>query len=170
MELLLGGLDIAHLAKEKGVAQNACVGLADLCAKVLQCHMEKDGAIRVSPEWSQSELSEEQKNYAALDVWASLQIYLSLSEMNVPTPIDFESTPPPPAGLEVFIYQEDRSCIIARGCVSVHSDYRSLDGISITKMRILIDVHMVFVPGAVILTHKGQPLSSFGATPFSIIC
>lgn len=35
MRLFVGGVDIAHLAKEKSVINNAHISLSDLCAKVL---------------------------------------------------------------------------------------------------------------------------------------
>ena len=165
----VGGVDIAKVAKEKGVASDARIGLADLCAKVLHHRLEKDNSIRVCTEWTFTELSEEQIQYVALDVWASLQIYLSLQEMTVPTPVDFKSVPPPDLGTEIFIYQEDKSRIVARGSLSPLG-YRTLDGISITATRILIDIKEVYIPGAVITTHHGRPLSSFGDIPFSVIC
>lgn len=88
-----------------------------------------------------------------MDVWASLQIYLTLSKMTVSIPLDFNSILPPE--LDVFVYQEDRSRIIARGQISVHSDYKSLDGITITKTHILVDITEIYVPGAVITAHHG---------------
>lgn len=48
----IGGLDIAHLAKDKGVIKDARIGLADLCAKVLHQHLEKNPNLRVSSEWT----------------------------------------------------------------------------------------------------------------------
>ena len=81
----------------------------------------------------------------------------------------FHSISAPQQGLEVFVYQEDRSRIIARGTVS-QFHYNSLDGINVTPTRVLVDVQEVYVPGAIIVTHRGHPLSSFGDTPFPVIC
>jgi hypothetical protein len=163
----IGGHDIARLAKDKGVIKDAHIGLADLCAKVLHWHLEKDPNLRVSSEWSNVTLSEDQKWYAALDVWASLQIYKDLEVMAVPAPLSF--SPPPKPGTEIFLYQEDQTKIIARGQISVDQS-KHLDGINISPTRTLIDVHDIYVPGAIITVHHGRPLSSFGAPPFPIVC
>ncbi|PBK82414.1 hypothetical protein ARMGADRAFT_1090461 [Armillaria gallica] len=39
-----GGVDVAYLAKQKEIVKNAHIGLADLCAKVLKAHLDKDPA------------------------------------------------------------------------------------------------------------------------------
>lgn len=163
----VGGLDIARLSKDKGVVKDARIGLVNLCAAVLGKRLEKDESVRVSSEWSNTILSEEQMKYAALDVWASLQIYNQLQALQVPSPLTF--TPIPQPGTKVFLYQEDRTRIIACGQISVHA-YNSLDGINISPSRSLIDIDEIFIPGAVITVHHGRPLSSFGPPPFSVVC
>ncbi len=158
-----GGIDVAHLAKQKGIVKNARIGLADLCAKVLKVRLDKDPATRVSPDWDSEELSPEQLCYAALDAWASLRVYEELEKMKVPgTLISF--TP----GHDVFLYQEDNN-IIAQGHISLHSDYQSFEGINITATRILVEVTKVFIPGAIISTHRKQALSEFGSCPFTVV-
>ena len=163
----VGGLDIARLSKDKGVVKDARLGLVNLCAAVLGKHLEKDESVRVSSEWSNTTLSKEQMKYAALDVWASLQIYNQLQALQVPSPLTF--TPLPLPGTKVFLYQEDRTRIIACGQISMHT-YNSLDGINISPSRSLIDIAEIFIPGAVITVHHGRPLSSFGPPPFSVVC
>lgn len=163
----IGGVDIATIAKKKGVIKDARTGLHDLCAAILHLNLEKDESIRVSREWEATVLSPEQRNYAAMDVWASLEIYHALQAMLVPEPLNFE--PPPPPGTPVFIYQEDRTTLIARGQTALE-DIHSVRGISVTKTRVVIEVKDVYVPGAVIVTHQGHPLSFFGSVPFMIVC
>ncbi|SJL12112.1 uncharacterized protein ARMOST_15533 [Armillaria ostoyae] len=79
-----GGIDVAQLAKRKGVVKNTWISLADLCAKVLKVHLDKDPATRISPDWHSDELSSEQLCYAALDAWASLKVYEELEQTQVP--------------------------------------------------------------------------------------
>ncbi|KAK0462161.1 ribonuclease H-like domain-containing protein [Armillaria novae-zelandiae] len=79
-----GGVDVAHLPKCKGVVKNTWISLADLCARVLKVHLNKDLATRISPDWHSDELSSEQLHYAALNAWASLKIYEELEQMQVP--------------------------------------------------------------------------------------
>ena len=163
----VGGLDIARLSKDKGIVKDARIGLVNLCAAVLGEHLEKDESVRVSSEWSNTTLSMEQMKYAALDVWASLQIYNKLQALHVPSPLTF--TPLPLPGTKVFLYQEDRTRIIACGQISMYA-YNTLDGINISPSRCLIDIDEIFIPGAVITVHHGRPLSSFGPPPFSVVC
>ncbi|KAK7047836.1 hypothetical protein VNI00_006164 [Paramarasmius palmivorus] len=164
----VGGLDLAKLAKEKGVIKDARISLPDLCAKVLEHQTEKDPSVRVNSEWTNSELAEAQVMYAALDAWVSLEGFPELDAMAVPVPVLFSPIPPNP-GLEVFIYQEDRTRIIARGRISDALD-KAFDGINVTKTHVLIVVDEVYVPAAMIAQHHQRELKSFGTTPFSIVC
>ncbi len=159
-----GGIDLARLAKEKGVISDARIGLADLCARVTKTRLEKDSTIRISPNWSMDVLTEDQKRYAALDVWASLLVYEELQKLRVPEPLFSFS-----GGEEVFLYHDDRTSIIARGWIA-HSIPDSCDNIRITPSKTLIFVTKVFVPAALISQHGNRTLSSFGATPFNLIC
>ncbi|KAF6742765.1 hypothetical protein DFP72DRAFT_1104354 [Ephemerocybe angulata] len=165
----VGTCDIAQLAKAKKVIDNSRMGLAQLCNEVLSCSLEKDPGIRVSPDWS-GDLTEEQKQYAALDGWASLQIYLALVKIAVPLPVDFSQ--PVPEGLEVFLYQSDRTRIIARGIISPHArNCNSWEGVNITKTRTIVQVNEVYVPGAIMPLQRNRTLSSFPeGTPFHVIC
>ncbi|KAF9000804.1 hypothetical protein BDZ89DRAFT_1170255 [Hymenopellis radicata] len=169
-----GGVDVAHLAKEMDVIANARISLADLCAKVLKKHLPKDPAIRVSPDWDSPDLTRAQKEYAALDAWASLQIYKALTAMDVPTPLSWNPLPAPHT--DVLLFQEDRSKVIARGQISpLFGNVIALHDISITKTRTIIRVTEVFVSSALMPAYslKGKeqrPLSSFGSVPFDVVC
>ncbi|KAK0477552.1 hypothetical protein IW261DRAFT_1632885 [Armillaria novae-zelandiae] len=124
-----GGVDVAHLAKRKGVVKNTQISLADL------------------PDWHSDELSSEQLCYAALDAWASLKVYEELEQMQVPGEV-IAFTP----RQDIFLCQDDTN-IVARGHISLHSDYKSFEGINITPTHILIKITKIFVPGAIISTH-----------------
>jgi len=162
----VGGIDLAHRAKEKGIINDARASLSDLCIKVLSAVLPKDFNMRVNAEWS-GDLNQDQIQYAALDAWASLKIYQKLENIRVPVSIDFTSNVP--AGTKVFIYQQDRTNIIAHGTISpdIISNYQ---GVNITKTRILVQVVHVYVPGAIMSLHQNQPITSFGPVPFNIVC
>ncbi|KAK0222338.1 hypothetical protein IW262DRAFT_1448324 [Armillaria fumosa] len=121
-----GGVDVTHFAKCKGIVKNTWISLADL------------------PDWHSDELSNEQLCYAALDAWASLKVYEELEQIQVPGEV-VAFTP----GQDIFLCQDDTN-IIARGHISLHSDYKSFEG-------------------AIILTHRKQALSEFGQCPFNLV-
>lgn len=162
----VGGIDLGRLAKEKNVVSDARASLGDLCIKTLSCILPKDLNIRISPDWS-GPLTDEQIQYAALDAWASLKIYEKLNSLQIPVPVNFENPLPP--GYQIFIFHEDRTTIIARGIVSP-DQFNSFEGINITKTRVLIQVEEIYVPGAKIHLHRGQPLFLFGQIPFNMVC
>ena len=84
-------LDIAQLAKARQVIKIATTSLAELSALVLKHCMDKDQSIRVSTQWEAKILSEEQKEYVAVDAFAHLTIYQKLIE--VPEPGELPETP-----------------------------------------------------------------------------
>ena len=163
----VGGVDLGQLAKAKNIVSDARAGLSELCIKTLSCILPKDLNTRISTEWSADELTEDQIQYAALDAWASLQIYKKLNSLQVPASVDFDAGLP--TEYQVFIYQQDRTTIIARGIISPDS-FQSFEGINITRTHVLVQVNDVYVPGAIISLHRDQPLSSFGETPFNLVC
>ncbi|KAK0500418.1 hypothetical protein EDD18DRAFT_1438914 [Armillaria luteobubalina] len=123
--------------------------------KVLKVRLEKDPATRISPDWHSDELSSEQLHYAALDAWALLKVYEGLEQMQVPGEVVL-FTP----GQEVFLCQDDTNIV---------AQYKSFEGINITPTCILIEITKIFIPGAIISTHRKQALSEFGQCPFSLV-
>ena len=65
----------------------------------------------------------------------------------MPVQFDLPTTAP---GLDVFVYQDDRSKIIARGQNAEQCNQYDSIRISGTKTRILITIQEVYVPGAVL--------------------
>jgi len=163
----VGGVDLGQLAKTKNIVSDARAGLSELCIKALSCILPKDLNTRISTDWSADTLTEDQIQYAALDAWASLKIYEKLNSLQIPASVDFNSRLP--EGYQVFIYQQDRTTIIACGIISPDF-FQSFEGINITQTRVLIQVNDVYVPGAIISLHRDQSLSSFGEPPFNLVC
>ncbi|KAF5368208.1 hypothetical protein D9615_010532 [Tricholomella constricta] len=63
-------IDLGMMAKLKGKVSDASTGLAALSAIILQKRLSKADSIRCS-QWSTPKLTDAQKNYAALDVYAN---------------------------------------------------------------------------------------------------
>ena len=150
------------MAKARNVIANAKLGLADICAAVLKLRLDKSDPARLGSDWNSATLSPGQIQYAARDVYASLQIYLRLSQMSAPEAIPIDAPPGAPVGL----YHNDGK-LIATGTLGPSSS-EPVRGISVTPTRARITVEDVVVPGALISTYKA-PLQSFGSTPFEII-
>ena len=77
-----GGYDIARFCKERGAIDTQRISLSEICARVLERFLPKDNNVRLSDR-SGMELSDTQKEYAALDAWAGLQIYHKLKRNEV---------------------------------------------------------------------------------------
>jgi len=91
-------------------------------------------------------------HYAALDAYASLCIYQRLLQIHPPKPLPEELD----ASLEIVLYHDDLSHVIARGHISEHflsDEPKHYNGIQITAKRILITVTQVFIPGTIINAH-----------------
>ena len=72
--------ELAHMAKDRGVIDDARTGLKKLVLLTLNEDMSKDDSVR-SSKWSREKLTDEQKMYAALDAIKSLEVYKRLSGM-----------------------------------------------------------------------------------------
>lgn len=160
----VGGIDLATYARERQVVPDARCSLADLCANVLHKRLDKNVSARISNQWSNSNLTIEQINYAARDAYASLEIFNALQVLPLPRPLP----PNPEAGLLVQIYHDDSTRIIAYG-ETVEFPSSSFNGIAINKHRIVVEVTQVLVPAAIIRPHGKQPLCTFGPPPFKIV-
>ncbi|KAF5323995.1 hypothetical protein D9611_008386 [Ephemerocybe angulata] len=162
-----GALDLAVYAKERHVVSNARCSLADLCATVLGKSLRKNVSERFSMDWERAHLTSEQMEYAACDAYAPLAIYRELSKLRVPQPLPQIL---PQSGADILVYSQDRSSLIASGHLSPLPFPIEYDGIHITPTRALVTITKVLVPGAIITSHHKRPLSTFGCTPFELVC
>jgi hypothetical protein len=108
-------------------------------------------------------LTDQQIQYSACDVYAALAVYDVLSAIPLPAPLASNAEPLSP----VLLYNTDNSHVIAWGVLSPDSTC-CFDGINVTATCCLVEIHNVYVPGAIITTPRQQPLSEFGQTPFSL--
>ncbi|KAJ3777917.1 hypothetical protein FB446DRAFT_699599 [Lentinula raphanica] len=165
----VGAVDLARLAKERLVIKCATMGLADLCACTLGKRLNKNVSERVSALWENETLTRTQIEYAALDAYASLRIYEQLMLISVPSPLS--SNAPPIPGDPVLLFGDDKSRLVARGRISEHYKPRhAYDGINFTELRCVVEITDIYVPGAVISTHRKRSLESFGSAPFHVVC
>ncbi|KAH9475789.1 Werner syndrome ATP-dependent helicase-like protein [Psilocybe cubensis] len=162
----VGALDLAKYAKDKMVISSARCSLADLCALVLGKRLNKNVPERISSAWENEILTRDQLAYAACDAYACICIYNKLSTLETPQVLPSQFN----AGIPVLLFNTDKASVIARGKISSHKDDRQLDGINITTTRTAVDIEEVFVPGALISSHRNCSLASFGTPPFTLVC
>ena len=163
-------VELAPLAKKCHIAPNARVSLTELSALVLGSKLNKDDAIRVSTEWENINLSQDQIMYIAQDAHASKCIYEKLVQLEKYGNVPQNATP----GLPVIIYQEDGQKTIAYGAwSSLNTEENAVvDDIALhtSDKLVAIEIQKVSVPGAIIESHKKKALKDFGPPPFVLVC
>ncbi|EDR06924.1 uncharacterized protein LACBIDRAFT_328290 [Laccaria bicolor S238N-H82] len=150
-------------------APNARVSLTELSALVLGFKLNKDDAIRVSTEWENINLSQDQIMYIAQDAHASKCIYEKLVQLEKYGNVPQNAAP----GLPVIIYQEDGQKTIAYGAwSSLNTEENAVvDDIALqtSDKLIAIEIQKFSVPGAIIESHKKKALKDFRPPPFVLI-
>lgn len=140
--------------------------LSDLCATVLGRCLPKNVAERVGETWSSATLTPAQIDYAARDASVSLAIYNRLASIPIPQIIPNDPSPLPPAGTPVLLFSGNK--LVARGRLVSRPVDGVFDAVPLHN-HALVEIAEVLVPGALIKSHRDQPLSSFGPTPFSVV-
>lgn len=74
----------------------------------------------------------------------------------------------PCAGLSVLVYHDDNTRLVAYGHIIKPTGIYEIQGAKISRLREVVCVTHVVVPGAILKTHK-RSLSSFGPPPFDIV-
>ncbi|KAK7436622.1 hypothetical protein VKT23_019029 [Stygiomarasmius scandens] len=152
-------IDLGSFAKTKGCISDSSASLSALSGVVLSHYLRKDDAIRLS-DWSQSPLTLDQQNYAALDAYASWAIWDKLMKLpSVGLLITKESIQ---SGQAISLYAG--KTVAANGVIAVQpstitqkldgSVESSQDKINITRTRIVITVQEVLKPGFMLTLHK----------------
>ncbi|KAK1227239.1 hypothetical protein PQX77_009768, partial [Marasmius sp. AFHP31] len=162
-----GAIDIGRLAKERLVVKTANTGLSDICVALFGKRVDKNVSERVSDLWESATLTSTQLKYAACDSYASLRCYEGLRAIPCPKPV----TPDIDVNTPILVYGGDKSRVIARGRISPFTKESQYDGINIrtTKTRCVVIVDEVYVPAAIMSTHRKRALDSFGSTPFHVV-
>jgi hypothetical protein len=126
------------------------MSLQDKVYNMLGLKLRKPDNIRLSDDWTDISLSEEQIQYAALDSYAGILVYSKIIVGQDPifddySPLSIE------AGSKVNLYDSSGSTVIAIGLVTSQSsgnyrDYRQ----SVTDTRVVITIIEVLIPCALI--------------------
>ncbi|KAF9051108.1 hypothetical protein BDZ89DRAFT_1056981 [Hymenopellis radicata] len=173
-------LELGQLAKLKGVAKDISIGLPSLVGSVLRRNLKMDDIVRLS-RWSADQLSEKQKTYAALNAYASLQLWQILSaKQSVGQPL--EST----IGGE-YVHLSSGRTHVAEARVSAtqgpitlsHGDDESHQSstdesdhvLKLNKSRVVLHVEKILVPGFIVPLHSATlaELEHQHSLPFDIM-
>lgn len=157
-----GAIELARLAKQRGVMPTAHASLSALVARTIGQYLEKDQSIRVSSEWDRRILSNEQVRYAATDAYAGLAVYEYL--IRIPAPGNIPVHPAP--GLPISLWHDDGSRIVAHGIIGNQVDI--LNDINVTPTRIVVTVQQVVVPSTVVMVRRSQQLTP-ATIPFDLV-
>jgi len=149
-------MELGKLAKAKNAVNTANASLAAITAATLQQSLSKE--MRVS-EWSAPELSEAQKQYAALDAWIIHPIYAVLERQ--PT-VGISLKAASPVGQAVSIYSQNIE--VAHGTIIlqpkqfdiIYDDDASAKptSVNVTKTRAVVQIDKVLKPNYNLLYHK----------------
>ncbi|PPR00790.1 hypothetical protein CVT24_000755 [Panaeolus cyanescens] len=158
----LGIVDLAKLAKQRCVVHNIrTTSLADLSARVLHRQLSKNPAQRISNAWENPTLTESQIKYAALDAFASLQIFEALICLQPPMPLNQGVSPP--HGTTVMLFNGNKSAMVASGFVGDQPPDIPANEAAITVTEVMNGAAKL--PGR---SHRNQVLEDFGKPPFVI--
>ncbi|KAG1721143.1 hypothetical protein EDB19DRAFT_1859895, partial [Suillus lakei] len=167
----VGALELGSMAKDRNVTDRTRVSLADLTALVLQRNLPKDASVRISTKWDDPDLSPEQEQYAALDVfaaWAILESFLTI-------PSSGPVTSSTPVGTQVQLMSRNGGLVVAHGHIARHQP-KQLDGVNVSKTRIIITLTSIVVPAYLIraelrANRQEIPISSVGSQlPVPLLC
>ncbi|KAF9231664.1 hypothetical protein BU15DRAFT_82124 [Melanogaster broomeanus] len=165
-----GELELGTMARARGVQVKKNVGLGELVAVLLRHYLPNDPHIRVSPRWADPVLPPPYVEYATLDVYATLLVYLRLAGMTVTPPV----TATTPARTPVTLTSPDGNQV-ARGIIAIERP-PTLHGVKVTTSRSVITVSHVLVPSFLLpasLCSAGakhsRALASHGSPPFLLV-
>lgn len=173
-----GFCDSAKFCFENNIGKRANQSLAKVCELVLHKKLEKPEDIRVSEDWGSLDLTPAQKKYAALDAWASLCVYQTVSKGGIyGGKINSAQT-----GVHVGIYSGLVGKASAHGVIATEDErisywdkiLREAPESSLLKKKdkyLVINVTRVLIPGAFVDAYDvSKCLGDQGAPSFLILC
>jgi hypothetical protein len=141
---LAGAVELGWLAKERGIVNRRNPNLEELVEKLFDCGIDKDGKIRLS-DWSKQELSKQQIQYAAIDVYAHMFCYLKLLSMPFldPKKVKAPKMSELKNGESVLLYTKNHQSVVASAVFVVGQPINTLFGTtastSIATVRVARD-------------------------------
>ena len=167
----LGAVELGDMAKQRGLTNRTNISLADVTATVLHRALPKESTVRVSTDWDNPNLTQEQIDYSCLDVYAAWAIHEAFTDMPVGSPVT-ETTL---AGTQVKLLSRTRTSTIAYGVIAPDRPTKFKE-VNVTKTRTLVNITDVIQPaylvrGDLLTSRQATPLSSFSNTfPFTLLC
>ncbi|KAJ7148829.1 hypothetical protein C8R46DRAFT_1310914 [Mycena filopes] len=162
----LGALELGSFAKDRFLVARANLSLVDLVASILGRRFPQHYSERISSNWSDSDLTTIQQQYAARDAYAALTLYKKINETPLPVAMDQLT----PCGTSVLLLTDDNKKLAARGVISPASTLEMFNSANLTSTRTVITVQEVLLPGAIIgQNDKKQSLKSYGDPPFDVL-
>ena len=154
-------IDLKEYVLRRGILQkNESGSLDSLVEKVLGLFLPKDDILRKNDQWEALPLAPNLIHYAALDVYASHQIFEKATEMVPFDQVTYSTT----SGSPVALLVHEGGVVAAYGKVA-DLQPASLGGVRVqvpTKSRMVVDIETVVIPSAAAILHLlPQSLSSF---------
>ncbi|KAG2216107.1 hypothetical protein INT45_001911 [Circinella minor] len=150
-----------RFCKERGAIDTQRISLFEIYARVLKRFLPKDNNIQLS-DWGAMELSDTQKEYAALDAWTGLQIYHKLKQNEV---IGKRISKPVNEGTSISYHPWSMVQPAAYREISCQHD--KYGDKKLMKAQVIVTVKQILVPNAV--DRDGKPLSEYDQVPFRIV-
>lgn len=166
----VGAIELSQLAVQRKLIASRAISLASLVETLQKQHLPKPSTTRVSLDWAEPELSDDQKEYAARNVYAIFSVYESITRVPAPEPV----TKATPGLTPVLLLARDESQVVAHGYIKPNQP-TELQTVNITKTRVAVTITNVLVPAymlpAEVCEHRiSRTLSSFGPPQFHIVC
>jgi len=167
----LGAVELGEMARQRGLTERANIGLADLTATVLHRSLPKEFSVRVSTNWDNANLTQEQIHYACLDVYAAWAIHQAFTDM----PVGSLVTETTLMGTHVRLLSRTGNSTVAYGVIAPDRPPK-FNGVNVTKTRTIVNITSIVQPAYLVradllASRQAAPLSSFGdAFPFSLLC
>jgi hypothetical protein len=152
----LKGLELGSLCSRCKIIENGKVSLSELVIATMKHQLNKDDGLRLS-KWSSATLADEQITYAALDAWASLQVFkaaiLTQKEGAILATVRH--------GMPVSITMRKSATIIGEGTIDEVSDPTLGKPVKARAGRSLVNVSKITIPGVIVPLYR-KPFHSLG--------
>ncbi|KZT32687.1 hypothetical protein SISSUDRAFT_1133021 [Sistotremastrum suecicum HHB10207 ss-3] len=136
------------------IARHESGALHMLAEKLLKKYLPKDDTLRKTDDWEHPNLSEDLKNYAALDVFASRLLFEKMSTM-----LPFmRVNPETPGGTRVAVLVQGGGDVAAYGVISP-TQPAFVGDVRVSQpnnQRVVVDVHEVVRPSAAAVLHLSR--------------
>ncbi|KAI9488288.1 hypothetical protein BDB00DRAFT_877589 [Zychaea mexicana] len=137
-----GACELGAFCKSQGAIQDGRMGLKNMCEVIFGRTLYKGDDVRQS-SWDALDLTEDQVHYAALDAWASLQVFEEVRSHGViGLPIS-----QPTEGTDISFHPGRMKDAAAYG--EIAKQYNELNGVQVKKNQVIITVKRVLIPAAI---------------------